>query len=91
MNYTPKQLKLLRFLRKYIRKVGCSPTHKEMGAELGINPTTIHEHLGHLERKGAISRRNYEARGVNLTASVPFGATCLPWLSFQPGRLCVEI
>ncbi len=66
MNYTPKQLDLLRFLRAYIREAGCSPTQTEMGAELGISSVTINEHLGCLERKGAITRRKYEARGVEM-------------------------
>jgi len=66
MNYTPKQLQLLRLIYDYQREHGFSPTYAELAKELGVSTITVFEHLEALERKGAIRRRRHEARSVEI-------------------------
>jgi len=66
MNYTPKQLHILRMIQQYQRKHSYSPTYAELAKELQVSTITVFEHLEALERKGAIQRRRHEARSVEI-------------------------
>lgn len=66
MNFTPKQLNLLNYLREFNREHGFSPTLAEISAFFKVSTVTIFEHLEALERKGAIKRRKHEARSVEI-------------------------
>jgi repressor LexA len=66
MNYTPKQLQILRLIFQYQQEHGFSPTYAELAKELGVSTITVFEHLEALERKGAIRRRRHEARSVEI-------------------------
>jgi repressor LexA len=66
MNYTPKQLQILRLIHEFQIKHNYSPTYAELAKELGVSTITVFEHLEALERKGAISRRRHEARSVEI-------------------------
>ena len=66
MNYTPKQLQILRLIYTYQNGNGYSPTYAELAKELGVSTITVFEHLEALERKGAIRRRRHEARSVEI-------------------------
>jgi repressor LexA len=68
MNYTPKQLQILRLIHDYQQKHNYSPTYAELAKELGVSTITVFEHLEALERKGAIRRRRHEARSVEIVA-----------------------
>ena len=61
---TGKQIEVLRFFRDYFREHAIAPTLDEAAAALGVSKITIYEHLGHLERKGAISRDKGQSRSV---------------------------
>lgn len=67
MNYTPKQLQILRMIYDYQQENGYSPTYAELARQLGVSTITVFEHLEALERKGAIRRRRHEARSVEIT------------------------
>jgi len=67
MNYTPKQLQILRMIYDYQQEHGYSPTYAELARQLGVSTITVFEHLEALERKGAIRRRRHEARSVEIT------------------------
>jgi SOS-response transcriptional repressor LexA len=54
MLLTERQLDVLRFIRDYRRENALAPTLEEIAAFFDVTKITIHEHLGHLERKGAI-------------------------------------
>jgi repressor LexA len=69
MNYTPKQLQILRLIYKYQQEHGFSPTYAELAEELGVSTITVFEHLEALERKNAIRRRRHEARSVEIIES----------------------
>ncbi len=66
MNYTPKQLQILRLIFDYQNQHGYSPTYAELAKDLGVSTITVFEHLEALERKGAIRRRRHEARSVEI-------------------------
>ena len=67
MNYTPKQLRILHLIKKRQQEDGYSPTYAEIAAEMDVSPVTIFEHIAALEKKGAIRRRKYEARSLEIT------------------------
>jgi len=67
VNYTPKQLQILRMIHQYQQEHGYSPTYAELAKELHVSTITVFEHLEALERKGAIRRRRHEARSVEIT------------------------
>ncbi|MEZ5990065.1 MAG: transcriptional repressor LexA [Planctomycetota bacterium] len=66
MLLTGKQLEVLRFIRDYRRQNAIAPTLEEMAKHFGVSKITIHEHLSHLERKGAIFRARARARGIQV-------------------------
>ena len=66
MKLTPKQLRIVDFIRDYGREHGFSPTLDEMASEFGVSKVTIFEHLKALERKGAVKRSYHMARSVEL-------------------------
>lgn len=67
MNYTPKQLEILRLIKKTQQEQGYSPTYAEIARVMDVSPVTIFEHIAALEKKGAIHRRKYEARSLEIT------------------------
>ncbi len=66
MLLTGKQLQVLRFIRDYRREHALAPTLDEIAAHFGVSKITVHEHLGHLEKKGAIFRLRARARGIQV-------------------------
>lgn len=65
-NLTPKQVQILKFIRDYRVRHGCSPTLQEMGDEFGISKGTLFEHVEALIRKGAIERDPHKARSLQI-------------------------
>lgn len=63
---TARQLEVLRFYRDYRRRHGLSPTLEEAAEALRVNRITVHEHLRHLEAKGAIRRVKGRSRAVEI-------------------------
>ena len=53
---TPRQLEILQFIRAYRRSHGYSPTMQEIGDHLSLTKVTVFEHVGALEKKGALTR-----------------------------------
>jgi repressor LexA len=66
MNYTPKQLQILKLIQRFQDEHGYSPTYAELAKQLGVSTITVFEHLEALERKNAIRRRRHEARSVEI-------------------------
>lgn len=65
---TTRQLKVLDFIRTEITKHGCPPTMREIGDRFDIRSTNgVRCLLQTLERKGAIKRKPYSSRGIELT------------------------
>jgi repressor LexA len=69
---TPKQAKLLDFIRK---RIGgrMPPTIREIGEEMGFKSTgTVRDYLKALIRKGLVKKMDNKSRGIELTERVAF-------------------
>lgn len=66
MNLTPKQLRVLEFIREFRGIHEYSPTLDEIAKEFRVSKITILQHLRALEKRGAIRRGRYQARAIEL-------------------------
>jgi SOS-response transcriptional repressor LexA len=66
MRYTPRQFQVLREIHDFQCLHRYSPTFDQLGKLLKVSAITVFDHLTALERKGAIRRRRYEARSVEI-------------------------
>jgi repressor LexA len=64
---TPKQMRVLTFIRDYQRKHGYSPTMQEMADSMRVTKVTVFEHVTGLEKKGLLRRSRHRARSLELT------------------------
>ena len=63
---TPTQAKALEFIRDFTEAHGWAPTLEEIGGGLGVAKATVQQYLRALEEKGAIRRRRYAHRSIEL-------------------------
>ncbi len=69
---TPKQAKVLNFIRKRIGE-RLPPTIREIGEELGFKSTgTVRDYLKALMQKGLVRRMNNKSRAIELTERASF-------------------
>lgn len=62
-----RQIEVLKHLHDYIETHGYSPTLKELAKSVGVRaPSTIHEHLQHLEVAGYVKRLPHVGRGLTI-------------------------
>jgi len=66
MNLTPKQLNVLRFIRKFRDAHEYAPTLEEIAREFDVSKITALQHLRALEKRGAVRRRRYQSRSVEI-------------------------
>jgi repressor LexA len=66
MNYTPKQLEIMRFIRAYRREHDTSPTLEEIGHSLGVHRVTVHQHVAALVKKGALRKLAQRSRSIEI-------------------------
>ncbi len=66
MYYTPKQLAIVKHVLQYRKEHGVSPTLEEIGRHFKVSKITIFEHVGALEKKGAITRVKGRSRSVEV-------------------------
>jgi repressor LexA len=70
MNLTSKQNEIVRFIWTYRRAHGIAPTLSEIAGSLGVSKITVHEHIGLLEKKGAIKKEKYQSRSLILSRAI---------------------
>ncbi len=79
---TPRQFQILQFIRDFRKRCGYSPTMQEIGDHLHLTKVTVFEHVGALERKGALLRgAKHRARSLEVSPDFSFPderATRLP-------------
>lgn len=78
---TPKQLRVLTYIRDYARARGYAPTMQELADEFGVSKVTVFEHIAALQRKGLLKRSRHKARSLRLSEEFDFPderATRLP-------------
>jgi repressor LexA len=64
---TARQEQVLRFIREFTHANGYPPTVREIGSQLELSsPSTVHVHLGNLERLGFIRRDPSKPRALEL-------------------------
>ncbi len=66
MNYTPKQLQIMNFIREYRLSHNTSPTLEEIGNSLGVHRVTVHQHVAALVKKGAIRKLPQRSRSIEI-------------------------
>jgi len=66
INLTPKQLRIVQFIRDWRLAHGYSPTMQEIANELGVSKVTVFEHVEALIRKGALRRDPHKARSLSV-------------------------
>lgn len=66
---TANQRRALAAIRDFARERGVSPTLDEIAAALGVAKGTVQQYLKALEAKGAIRRRRYAHRSIELLES----------------------
>ena len=66
MNYTPKQLQIMTFIREYRAANRTSPTLEEIGNSLGVHRVTVHQHVAALVKKGAIRKLPQRSRSIEI-------------------------
>src|SRR3989338_8124492 len=70
---TPKQKKILDFVKKYTSKNEFAPSLKEIGKHIGVHsPATVHQHLAALVEKGFLEREKNKKRSMTVTALAPW-------------------
>lgn len=69
---TPKQLRLLTFIRDFTHAHGYAPTMQELADEFGVSKVTVFEHIAALQRKGYLKRSRHKARSLQLSDNIDF-------------------
>jgi repressor LexA len=78
---TPKQLRVLMFIRDFTHARGYAPTMQELADEFGVSKVTVFEHIVALQKKGYLRRSRHKARSLRLRDGIEFPderATRLP-------------
>ena len=68
MSLTNRQRRVLDTIQDRLKRQGFPPIVRELAEHLGVSIGTVQAHLRALERKGALKRRPFQARGLYLTA-----------------------
>ncbi|MFQ5806181.1 MAG: transcriptional repressor LexA [Phycisphaerae bacterium] len=90
---TPKQLRVLTFIRDFIHARGYAPTMQELGDEFGVSKVTVFEHIAALQRKGYLRRSKHKARSLRLSHNIAFAderSTRLPLVGTIAAGLPIE-
>lgn len=66
---TRRQEEILEFIDRYRDCKGFPPSVREIGDEFGLAPSTVHDHIRALERKGHLGRQPRRSRSLSLTAT----------------------
>ena len=90
---TPKQLRVLTFVRDYTHTHGYAPTMQELGDEFGVSKVTMFEHIAALQKKGYLKRSKHKARSLRLKDEIEFAderSTRLPLAGTIAAGLPIE-
>ncbi|HPC21155.1 MAG TPA: transcriptional repressor LexA [Phycisphaerae bacterium] len=69
---TPKQLRVLTFIRDYTKARGFAPTMQELADEFDVSKVTVFEHIVALQKKGFLRRSRHRARSLRLSEGIEF-------------------
>ena len=69
---TPKQKQIFEYIKKYIKRKGCSPSLEEVGRRFKLAKSTIHQHVETLRERGYLNKFNYRARSIEILENKKF-------------------
>src|SRR5512139_3797677 len=69
---TPKQLRVLTFIRDFSQARGYAPTMQEVADEFRVSKVTVFEHIGALQQKGYLKHARHRARSLQLSGDIKF-------------------
>jgi repressor LexA len=69
---TPKQLRVLTYIRDYRNARGYAPTMQELANDFGVSKVTVFEHITALQKKGFLRRARHKARSLRLSDDITF-------------------
>lgn len=72
VSLTPKQLRVLTFIRDFSHARGFAPTMQELADEFGVSKVTVFEHIVALQKKGLLKRSKHKARSLQLSDDIDF-------------------
>ena len=72
---TRGQLRVVRFIREFVKREGVSPSLEEIARHLGVIKATVQEYLRELERKKVIRRKRYGHRSIEIVEESRGGGT----------------
>lgn len=72
LSLTPKQLRVLTYIRDFSNAKGYAPTMQEVADEFGVNKVTVFEHIASLQKKGYLRRARHKARSLRLSDNIAF-------------------
>jgi repressor LexA len=72
---TPRQREILEVIERYQRERGFPPSVRDIGEAVGLtSPSTVHAHLGTLEKMGFLRRDATKPRAIEVRFDVTSGA-----------------
>jgi repressor LexA len=75
ISLTPRQREILEVIERYQRERGFPPSVRDIGQEVGLtSPSTVHAHLGTLEKLGYLRRDATKPRTIEVRFDVTSGA-----------------
>jgi repressor LexA len=67
LNLTKRQQEIFEFVKRYVGEHGYPPTVRDIGKAIGLtSSSTVHAHLGNLERLGLLRRDPTKPRAIEL-------------------------
>src|SRR5215813_2914006 len=78
MTTSDRQLGILTVMREWIEEHGYPPTVREIGAAVGLAPSSVDHHLKALKRQGLLRRDAHGPRAVDIRRVVPDAAISVP-------------
>jgi repressor LexA len=87
MTMSDRQQGILAVMREWIDEHGYPPTVREIGAAVGLAPSSVDHHLKALKRQGLLRREAHGPRAVDVRRVVPDAAVAVPLVgSIAAGR-----
>lgn len=76
---TPRQQRILEFIRRTVRERGYPPTVREIGEAVGLtSSSSVHAQIANLQRKGLLRKDAAKPRAIEVSGGRPTDAVIVP-------------
>jgi repressor LexA len=76
---TPRQRRILEFIRQTVRERGYPPTVREIGEAVGLtSSSSVHAQIANLQRKGLLRKDPAKPRAIEVAGGRPVDAVTVP-------------